>query len=326
MTTEILQPTNENIELCASHLRAGGLVAFPTETVYALGAVATDAQAVKKVFDVKGRPLDKPLIVAVAEKSEIAAVAKSVPQKARALIDKFMPGALTLLLDKADCIPDIVTAGSSSVAVRIPNNSAALELIKRVGAPVVVPSANTSDKPSPTLSGHVKDDLDGKIAYILDGGASEIGIESTIVDTRTDPPTVSRVGGVTADELRAEIGDVEIKREASFASGYLPQAEILFSAYYGGMQQNICARYDELEAQGRSVVILCLDGNRAAYGKRKTYTVGADYAAYAHNMFAVLRKADAERFDTVIAEGVEPIGIGASLINRLIKISGGQII
>ncbi len=319
--------TNSNIMRCASVLRSGGLVAFPTETVYALGAVATNEEAVKKVYAVKGRPLDKPLIVAVGRKTQIANVAKNIPEKAKILIDKFMPGALTLLLDRADCIPDIVTAGTDTVAVRIPDNKTAITLIDLARAPIVVPSANTSDRPSPTLAEHVKNDLDGKIECILDGGASDIGIESTIVDPRTDPPTILRGGGVSIDDIRAAIGEVVIKREpAAYAASYTPRADVLFSAYYEGMADNINTHYDWFISQGRTAVILCLDGNRSRYGDRKVYTVGKDYTEYAHNLFAALRKADDENYDAIIAEGVESKGIGMSLINRLIKVSGGQII
>lgn len=327
METEILKPTDINIMRCASRLKAGELVAFPTETVYALGAVATNAQAVKKVYEVKKRPSDKPLIVAVAKKSDIQKVVKKIPQKAQILIDKFMPGALTLVLDRADIIPDEVTAGSDSVAVRIPDNPIAIKLIELAGAPVVVPSANTTDKASPTLAAHVKDDLDGKIQYILDGGASEIGIESTIIDARVDPPIVLRAGGVTVKQIEQAIGeDVKKRREDARLSNYMPNAEVLFSAYYDGMVGNICNRYDSIVRQGETAVIICLDGNRESYGKRKVYTVGKDYAEYAHNLFATLRKADSEHYDAVIAEGVNPEGLGEALIARLIKLSGGLII
>ncbi len=327
MKTEILEPTDVNILRCASALKAGGLVAFPTETVYALGAVATNGAAVRKVFDVKHRPYDKPLIVAVAKKSDIAKVVKTIPEKAAALIDKFMPGALTLVLDRADGIPDEVTAGTDSVAVRIPDDPIAKKLIELTGAPVVVPSANTSDKASPTYAKHVLEDLDGKIGYILDGGASEIGIESTVIDARTEPPTVLRAGGVTIKQIEKEIGAVTAVRETTrIGSAYMPNAEVMFSAYYDGMMQNICSKYDELSRQDRSAVIICLDKNKSAYGERKTFTVGADYKAYAHNLFAALRKADADHYDAVIAEGVDPSGIGESLISRLIKLSGGLII
>ncbi|MBD5132766.1 MAG: threonylcarbamoyl-AMP synthase [Clostridiales bacterium] len=324
--TEILQPNDLNIMRCASELKAGGLVAFPTETVYALGAVATDPQAVKKVYDVKGRPLDRALIIGVAKKSQIKTVVKNVTPSAQKLIDEFMPGALTLVMDKADCVPDIVTAGSQSVAVRIPDNPIAQKLIELTGSPVVVPSANTSNKPSTTLAEHVKDDLNGKIKYILDGGQTEIGIESTIVDVRCTPPVILRVGGVTVESIERVIGPVTMKRENVKQSAYTPNAEVLFSAYYDGMTDNIISRYDYLVEKGVSSVILCLDGNRKAYGDRKVITVGADYAAYAHNLFASLRSADAEHYETIIAEGVDPEGIGSSLIARLIKLSGGSII
>lgn len=326
MTTRILQPNTDNLTLCAAHLRAGGLVAFPTETVYALGAVATDERAVARLYEVKKRPLDKPLIVAVSKKSEIGSVVKNIPKKAEKLIDEFMPGALTLLLDRADRIPDIVTAGGGTVAVRIPACESALKLIELTGAPVVVPSANISEKTSPTLASHVLDDFGGKIEYILDGGACDIGIESTIIDTRCDPPKIIRCGGVAVPDIERVIGKVEYKREDNVYGNYIPAAEVMFSAYYDGMTQNICSRYDELVARGRKTVIICLDGNAAFYGDRRVYTLGGDYKSYAHNLFAALRRADAEHMECVIAEGVKPEGMGVSIINRLCRISRGQII
>lgn len=324
--TIVLSPTEENIALCANELKRGKLVAFPTETVYALGAAAINAEAVKKVFDVKNRPLDRALIVAVAHKNDITSVVKSVPEKAKILIDKFMPGALTLLFDRADCIPDVVTGGTMSVAVRIPDNNVALRLIELTGCPVVVPSANTSEKPSPTLAEHVRADLDGKIPYILDGGESEIGIESTIVDTRCDPPVITRIGGVTKEQIEEVIGPVRLAKERNKAGAFVPMAEVLFSAFYPGMEENIRSRYDEMTEQGKSVVIICLDGNRDKYGARNVLTVGSDYKAYAHNLFATLRRADAEHYGAVIAEGVNASGLGLSLVERLIKLSGGMII
>lgn len=327
MQTKVLQPTEENIKLCAHALENGELVSFPTETVYALGALATDAEAVKRVFEVKGRPLDRALIVAVSDKSEISSVVKRIPEKAQTLIDRFMPGALTLLFDRAPCIPDIVTSGGESVAVRIPDNEIALKLIRLAGGPVVVPSANTSEKPSPTLAEHVKSDLDGKIEYILDGGPSEIGIESTIIDARAEPPVILRVGGVTKEQIESVIGQVTLARERAKTDPFKPSAEVFFSAFYPGMESNICTRYDEMTERGRSVVIVCLDGNKSKYGKRNVYAVGGDYKEYAHNLFAMLRRADDENFDTVIAEGVDNTsGLGLSLVERLVKLSGGMII
>ena len=326
METVILRPVKKNIALCAEKLKAGELVAFPTETVYALGALATDPAAVRRVFDVKKRPLDRALIVAVSDKAEIATVVRRVPEKAAALIDAFMPGALTLLFDRAACIPDVVTAGGESVAVRIPDNDIALALIRAAGGPVVVPSANTSEMPSPTLAEHVLGDLNGKIEYILDGGASEIGIESTIVDARCEPPVILRVGGVTKEQIESVIGPVTLARERAKTDPFKPMAEVMFSAFYPGMESNICTRYDELTEQGRSVAIICLDGNREKYGDRTVFTVGDDYKQYAHNLCATLRRADSEHYEIVIAEGVDTAGLGLSLVERLVKLSGGMII
>lgn len=324
--TKILLSTESNIAKCAGLLRNGRLVAFPTETVYALGAVATNEKAVRKVFAVKKRPLDRPLIVAVARKEDIASVVKTIPPKAQKLIDTFMPGALTVVLERADSIPDVVTAGTDSVAVRIPDNEIAQSLIDLVRKPVVVPSANTSEKPSPTTAKHVKDDLDGKIEFILDGGESDIGIESTIVDVRTDPPTVLREGGVSKAEIEEVIGAVATRTDRAKQGAFKPNAEVLFSAYYEGMADNIIARYDALAARGERVVILALESNRARYGERNVYSVGKNYTAYAHNLFALLRCADDQNFGVVIAEGVPPEGIGTALISRLIKLSNGWII
>lgn len=327
MKTQILEPTAINIMRCANKLKCGGLVAFPTETVYALGAIATDAVAVERVFAVKGRSHDKPLIVAAPKAEDIYTIAKSVPDKARILIEKFMPGALTVVLDKADCIPSIVTGGTDTVAVRIPDNEIALKLLKMVGKPIVVPSANTSDRPSPTLAQHVLNDLDGKIDYILDGGASKIGIESTIIDTRVEPPVVLRGGGVSNELIEKEIGKVNCRRERPTPiSAYSPDAEVLFSAFYDGMVDNICSHYDRRVERGNKTVIICLESNRKAYGDRNVFSAGETYEDYAHNLFALLRRADTEHYDIVIAEGVKAEGIGVSIINRLVRASGGLII
>ncbi len=317
-----------NIARCAAALKSGGLVAFPTETVYALGCIATSSDAVKKVYEVKDRPADRPLIVAVSKKRDIAKVAANIPDKAKILIDKFMPGALTVLLDRAPCIPDEVTSGSDSVAVRIPDNDIARRLIELTGKPVVVPSANTSDKPAPTLASHVKDDLDGKIEFILDGGESSIGIESTIVDARTEPPTIVRAGAVTVEQITDAIGEVQFRSSPNVSHNikYIPRCEVLFSAYYTGMSDNIKTRYESLTAAGRKTVILCLDGNVGLYEGCNVISVGKTYEEYAHNLFASLRRVDAENYDSAIAEGVKPVGIGKTLIARLVKIAGGNII
>lgn len=334
METQILEPKDENIRKCSEHILSGGVVAFPTETVYGLGADARNENAVKEIFRIKGRPADNPLIVHVSALSQIEQVAREITPLALTLIQKFMPGPLTLLLPKKDTVPDCVTAGLSTVGVRMPSNLVCRRFLRACGCPVCAPSANTSTKPSPTAAEHVRRDLDGKIPYVLDGGHCEIGLESTILDISTETPRLLRAGGISMEELEAACGkQIEVVSSSSVALSpgmkykhYAPKAEVFFSAYYDGMPEGICGYYDSLTALDRKPVILCLQKNAAKYGTRHVYDMGADYAAYAHNLFAALRKADDEKYDAVIAEGVPSDGIGAAIINRLVKSSGGQII
>lgn len=333
MKTRILQPTKTNIELCARRLRAGGVVAFPTETVYGLGANAFMPDAVRKIYEVKGRPSDNPLIVHIYEQSQIFELAAFVPPVAETLAKAFMPGALTLVLKKKSVVPDAVTGTLDTVAVRMPSHPVAAALLAACKVPVCAPSANTSTKPSPTLAKHVLADLDGRIEYILDGGACDIGVESTIVDVSGERPRLLRQGGIPAEAFEPYCGKMEIVRSSGVAlcpgmkyKHYSPKAEVFLSAYYSHMADGICKKYDELIALGKNPVILCLDGNAQSYGERSSICVGADYSAYAHNLFALLRQCDDERYDSIIAEGVSGAGLGAAIINRLVKASGGQII
>lgn len=333
METKILIPSKENIESCAQLLRDGEIVAFPTETVYGLGANAMDAEAVKKIYAAKGRPSDNPLIVHVATMQQIRDIVETIPKAALALAAKFMPGPLTLVFKKKSVIPDAVTGGLDTVAVRMPRHPVALSLIRAAQLPVCAPSANISTRPSPTTARHVFNDLNGKIPAILDGGSCEIGIESTVIDVSSDKIRLLRAGGLTLEKIREVVGDVEILRDSKVAlcpgmkyKHYAPKAEVLFSAYYDDMSETICQWYDKLSERGSKPVILCLTANAEKYGGRNCMKVGDSYADYAHNLFADLRAADDKGFTAVIAEGVPDSGIGSSLINRLIKSSGGQII
>lgn len=333
MDTRILAPTKENILLCAEALRRGELVAFPTETVYGLGANALDARAAEKIYAAKGRPSDNPLIVHVASLDDAKTVAEKLPPSALSLAAKFMPGPLTLVLKKKDVVPDTVTGGLDTVAVRIPANNVALALFKAAGVPVCAPSANVSGSPSPTTARHVYEDLKGKIPYILDGGACKIGIESTVVDVTGDKPRLLRPGGLEKEKIERAAGALLLPEDTSkpLCPGmkykhYAPKAEVYFSAYYSGMSGGICLWYDRLAERGTKTVILCLTPNAEKYGRRNVIRVGDGYDSYAHNLFADLRMADEKGYGAVIAEGVPDEGIGSSLINRLIKSSGGKII
>jgi L-threonylcarbamoyladenylate synthase len=203
-------PEAETIEAAAAVLRAGGLVAFPTETVYGLGADATRPGSVLGIFRAKGRPSDNPLIVHIAEPGDLDPLVSEVPPSAKLLRELFWPGPLTLVLPKSDLIPDEVTVGLTTVAVRMPSHPVALALIKQAGAPVAAPSANVSGRPSPTSAAHVIEDLAGRVDLIIDGGDTDVGLESTVLDLTTDPPTLLRPGGVTHEELCQVLGRVAV--------------------------------------------------------------------------------------------------------------------
>ncbi len=334
MKTEILQPTEESVRTCARYIGRGGVVAFPTETVYGLGADAFMPDAVREIFRIKGRPDDNPLIVHVFSPEQIEDVAQDISPLARKLMQSFMPGALTLVLKKKKGVPDCVTAGLPTVGVRMPSHPVCRKFLRACVRPICAPSANTSTKPSPTTAMHVWNDLNGKIPYVLDGGSCEIGLESTILDVSSDVPKLLRQGGIPKEELERVCGmSVPVQAGGTVAlcpgmkyKHYAPKADVLFSAYYASMVATIAKRYDMLVLQGKNPVILCLHANAEKYGARHIFDMGENYDSYAGKLFACLRQADDEKFDTVIAEGVSSDGIGAAIINRLVKSSGGKII
>ncbi len=333
METVILKADRKNILKCAEMLRNGDVVAFPTETVYGLGANALDGDAAKKIFKAKGRPATNPLIIHVADKHQIDDVAY-VSDAAKKLIDKFMPGALTLVLPKKSNVPDIVTAGFDTVAVRMPDHPVALRLISEAGVPVCAPSANTSARPSPTQAEHVYDDLNGKIPVILDGGMCPLGLESTIVDMTKTPPKVLRAGAVDIDKVAAEIGELDTEKvmvdtlsALKVPVGYVPKAELVFSAYYDNMSEVINKYYDSSEnMHGSRPVIFCRNENADKYGDRKVMLMGGSVTEYAKLLFERIREAEKSDYNLIIAEGVPMGGMGTTLLSRLIKLSGGKVI
>ena len=333
MKTEIFVPTKENYEKCGKLIREGELVAFPTETVYGLGANALNPEAVKKVYLAKGRPSDNPLIVHIASPDDIDKVARSVPDKARLVIEKFMPGSVTVVMPKRPEIPDCVTGGLDTVAVRMPIHPVALEFIRACGVPICAPSANTSTRPSPTLASHVYDDLGGKIAAILDGGACSVGVESTVIDFVGDTPRLLRAGGMPLEPLEEVIGKIqrEVKSDKPLCPGmkykhYAPTCDVTVVMPGETQQQKTTDLYDKLVSEGKKTVILSLAGHIPAYGGRNIFSVGADSREYAHNLFSLLRECDKEGFDAAIAEGVTDEGYGLSVMNRVCKSAGGKII
>jgi len=348
--TEIIRldpgrPDMAAIRRAAEVIRAGGLVAFPTETVYGLGADGLSARAVARIFEAKGRPQDNPLILHVAAPEDARRVVLSVPHSARMLMERFWPGPLTLVLPKRPEVPDEVSAGLATVGVRMPDNTIALTLIAESGVPIAAPSANASGRPSPTSADHVIADLAGRIEMILDGGPTSVGVESTVVDMTSSPPTVLRPGGVTVEELREVLGAVDVAAADSVApptSGpvrspgmkythYAPKTPvILVEGDAGAVARRILREIEMRRAAGDRVGVMCSRETEEMYAGRADIVraVGsrADLATVAAALFATLRLFDTDGVDVVFAEGFDQRGLGFAIMNRLRRASGGRII
>lgn len=319
------------LERAGELIRCGELVAFPTETVYGLGANAYLAESARKVYAAKGRPSDNPLIVHVNDSADASLFAET-NETYEKLAKRFMPGPLTVILPKKDVIPDEVTGGLRTVAVRCPSNPIARELIRRSGVPIAAPSANLSGKPSPTCAEHVMQDMDGRIAMVIDGGECEIGLESTVIAVSGNSANVLRPGAVTPDMLRsagiAVTVDEAVTDPAKAGSApqspgmkykhYAPKAKtVIFSGAPEHVVSAICRRYDEQTAKGERVAILGLDEHR--YGNRTFISLGSEKRPQeaAARLFAALRELD-ERGDTVaLCEAVDTAGIGLAVMNRM---------
>lgn len=233
MHTVILEPTKENIGLAGGIIKSGGQVAFPTETVYGLGANALNATAVSMIYKMKGRPSDNPMIVHIADIADIEKLAVNVPERAYMLAEAFWPGPLTMVLRRRECVPDVTTGGLNTVGIRMPDSCAALELIKQSGCPIAAPSANISGKPSPTSAQHVYQDLNGKIPFIIDDGICRVGIESTVLDMTSDPPVILRPGAIGRSDIRKIIGiEPEYHRSLSDVGKIIEKSRIGRGEYF----------------------------------------------------------------------------------------------
>ncbi|MBU4204494.1 MAG: threonylcarbamoyl-AMP synthase [Acidobacteria bacterium] len=333
MKTKIIKinpekPEISKVKIAAETLRKGGLVAFPTETVYGLGADAFNSEAIKKIFEAKGRPIDNPLIIHIADKKEVYRLAREVPREAEKLINKFWPGPLTIILKKSNIVSDIITAGLDSVAIRMPNNKIALTLIKKSKVPIVAPSANLSGKPSPTMAEHAIQDLYGKIEIIIDGGETDIGVESTVLDLTTNPPTLLRPGGVDLEKLKEVLGKIkihpivkgkQIKKIAVKSPGmkyrhYAPNAKvILVEGKYERVKNKIQELTDKYKKKGKKIAIMTTNKNHN-YKTGAIKFIGKDCDAIAKNLFKTFREFDKEKIDLIIAEGVSDNGLGLAEI------------
>lgn len=329
-----LVDNDETYEQAVDILNSGGIVAFPTETVYGLGAIATNEQAVKRIFEAKGRPSDNPLIVHIGNQSDVEKYATDIPEIAAVLMDAFWPGPLTLIMEKkAGVIAEVVTAGMNTVAIRMPDHPIALALLRKLDQPLAAPSANRSGKPSPTEADHVYHDLIGRVPLILDGGETGVGLESTILDITVTPPVILRPGGITKEQLEELIGPVHLatvpadKTSAPRAPGmkythYAPEAPLFVIE---PKPDYIAHAVETVHQQGKRVAII---------GPDELYTEKADWyfstgpinsrEVMASSLYKAIRSCDATEADIILAIETDLSGIGAAVMNRLDKASDGK--
>lgn len=340
----VIDDTNlepEVLREASEWLRAGELVAFPTETVYGLGANAMDASACAKIFEAKGRPQDNPLIVHVSNRAMADPLVERWTPAAERCVEAFWPGPLTLVLPKTAFVPDTVTGGLGTVALRMPSHPVALRLIEATGLPIAAPSANLSGKPSPTSGSHVWRDMKGKIPLILDAGPCTVGLESTVLDVTGDVPTILRPGGIAKEQLEAVLGRVEVdhpsENQAPKAPGmkyrhYAPQGEMLLIV---GSRERVVQRMGEEIQRGharlKKVGILCtLESAPFLHSQlpELLFVLGSQNRPeeVASNLFEGLRLCDDRGIDLVLAEGMNEGGLGSAIMNRMQKAAGHRII
>jgi len=354
MTTRVLMvdataPDSAIIEQAAQALKRGQLVAFPTETVYGLGANALDAAAVARIFEAKGRPATDPLIVHLAHIGQLSMCASHVPPAARKLGLAFWAGPLTIILPKKPQIPDSVTAGLPSVALRVPSHRVARALMEMAGVPVAAPSANRFSRPSPTTAAHVLADLDGRIDLVLDGGPTEIGLESTIVDFTVEPPVMRRPGGLTLEQIQTVVPEVvAVSRQGSaevaqVAPGqltrhYAPRAELtLYAGAVDRVLARVAADARTLAAGGARVGILAPEDDvlllapelaaLASSGRIEVRPYGSrsDPARSARELYAALRALDETGVSHILATEIGGVGLGPAVTDRLTRAAEGRV-
>ncbi len=321
-------------------IRSGGLVAFPTETVYGLGGNALDTNAAKKIYSAKGRPSDNPLIVHIADKKVLYDIVSRVPKNAEKLMEKFWPGPLTLIFKKKDIIPKEVSGGLDTVAVRCPSHPAAIKFIKSAKVPIAAPSANLSGKPSPTCAGHVLEDLSGRIDMIIDAGDVGLGIESTIVDVASDIPTILRPGFVTRSMIENVIGKVSYNvkakdDESPKAPGmkyrhYAPKGELsLYRGSFDKVSEVITNKANKKNKSGSKVGVLICDEHEDIYKKTLNPDItlislgsAMEPEKIAGKLFGALRQFDNEKCEYIYGETFTEDGVGEAVMNRLMKAAG----
>ncbi len=330
------------LEEAGAIIREGGLVAFPTETVYGLGGDAMNPSASAKIYAAKGRPSDNPLIVHIWDFSQLEEIASELPLEAKKLSDAFWPGPLTMIVPKNDKIPYETTGGLDTVAVRMPSHPVAKEFIRLSGRMIAAPSANTSGRPSPTKAEHVAHDLDGKIDAIIDGGSVDIGLESTIVDLSEGIPTILRPGYITKAMLEEVVGEVRIdpgilsenekvrpKAPGMRYKHYAPKGDLtIINGQQDAVVAYINAATEEALAAGKRVGIVATEETRAFYNRGEVLTIGSrdDEDSIAHNLYGILRNFDELGVEVIYSESFSTPRIGQAIMNRLFKAAGHHMI
>lgn len=341
--TKIIKVTEEAIDeagICEAGriIREGGLVAFPTETVYGLGGDAFNPESSRKIYAAKGRPSDNPLIVHIADMDDLYQVAESVSDTALLIANKYWPGPLTMIFKKKPAVPTETTGGLETVAVRFPSHPVAKEFIKAAGGFVAAPSANISGRPSPTEAKYVVEDMDGRIEMIIDGGSCQIGLESTIIDMTGDKPVILRPGYITPKDLEALVDSVDIDRTIlDDQSGLAPKAPGMKYKHYApkaeltivrGKNQNVInfinAEANKAKAEGIRCGVIATRENISLYEGDSIKNVGSrnDEEAIARNLFRILREFDDEDIDVIYTEGFGNEGLSMATMNRLLKAAG----
>ena len=330
------------IEEAGKVIRNGGTVAFPTETVYGLGANALDDEAVRKIFIAKGRPQDNPLIIHVSTK-EISELVKDVPEVAQKIIDKFWPGPLTVILEKKDIIPNVTSANLNTIGIRMPNSEIALKLIELAERPIAAPSANISGRPSPTEVERCVEDLNGRVDYIIGGESSDIGVESTIVDCTVNPPLVLRPGGITLEMLKEINPEIELDKalKSKPNDDFKPKAPGMKYKHYApnahlkkikGKNEKTIEIINEIVEnyieKGNDIAILTTNENLNKFNNGKVISLGSenDLKEIAKNLFEALRKCDDLGVQYILCQGFEENGVGLAIMNRLNKAAGYDIL
>ncbi|HEY5582949.1 MAG TPA: L-threonylcarbamoyladenylate synthase [Ruminiclostridium sp.] len=349
MVTQVIKIDPKNIDkdklsVAADALKEGKIVAFPTETVYGLGANALDSVAVEQIFKAKGRPSDNPLIVHIADKERVYELTEDISDKAAALMDKLWPGPLTLVFKKKSIIPIIITAGLDTVAVRMPDHPVARELIRLAAIPVAAPSANVSGKPSTTTAQHVLDDLDGRIDIVVDAGSSRVGLESTVLDVTVDPPMLLRPGGITPKQIEDIIGHIDIdktilgkvnadnvpKSPGMKYKHYAPKAHVIIvkGKNINNQVMKICDLAENKKREGKKVSIFATDQTIDNYNGYEAISMGDRNKpeTIASRLFSLLRESDDIGVEVILAESVDENGVGLAIMNRMVKAAGYDII